>query len=78
VDNSQIHTNAVLLLQLGFPLVKLDGIYIGTLSHENIHELCELMSPTEGKELKRLLLSKPYGSQTLANIHRAVFECGFI
>jgi hypothetical protein len=78
VDNSQIHTNAVFLMQLGFPLIKLDGIYRGTLSHENIHELCELMNVTEGKELKRLLLLKPYGSQTLENIDRAVFECGFI
>lgn len=77
-NNSQIHTNAVLLMHLGLPLVKLDGYFRGAFSSENVLELCDLMQPDEANELKQLLFSRPFGTENLPHTEYLMFECGFI
>lgn len=75
---SQIHQNALILLELGLPIVKLDLLFRGMF---NIHDLLKLTAKLEGSEaveLSRLLMERPFGELTLFGWKRAAFMRGLI
>ena len=77
-EGNVLHKNAVFLLCLGLPLIKLDGFYRGVFSKEDVHQLCAQMSEEEGKELATLLFSRPFGKESLVGWQRFLFSRGFL
>ncbi len=78
LQGSQIHQNAVLLLRLGLPIVKLDGMFRGMFSTLDLRRLLRLLPADEAAELARQLLERPFGGATLIGWKRAAFFRGLI
>lgn len=78
MEGSQIHQNATLLLKMGLPIVKLDGMYRGMFSELDVQKITALLDPDEGADLSRQLLSRPYGGKILFGWRRAAFMRGLI
>ena len=82
VDNfrqhSQIHQNAANLLYMGCPIVKLDGVFRGVFNMLDVKKICSLLTPQESAELEYLLLSRPYGGDTLIGWKHAAFIRGLL
>lgn len=78
MDGSQIHQNPTVMLKLGLPIVKLDGLYRGMFNIFDIENIVRQMTPAEREELQRLLLERPYGGTTLIGWKRAAFMRGLI
>lgn len=82
VDNfrqhSQIHQNAANLLYMGCPIVKLDGVFRGVFNMLDVKKICGLLTPQERAELEYLLLSRPYGGDTLIGWKHAAFIRGLL
>lgn len=75
---SQVHQNAAILLLLGLPFIKLDGLYRGMFSTEDIYNISKLLSTEEAESLRQLLLSKPFGGDVLVGWKRTAFYRGLI
>jgi len=75
---SQIHQNAAVLLRMGLPLIKLDGLYRGMFNIHDIQNICSYLDDDEVRELKKLLLARPYGGDVLLGWKRAAFMRGLI
>lgn len=75
---SQIHQNAAILLELGLPIIKLDGLYRGMFNNYDLLRLQKKLDETEARELSALLLDRPYGGATLVGWKRAAFMRGLI
>ncbi|EPX78538.1 lipopolysaccharide biosynthesis protein [Litoreibacter arenae] len=78
MSGSQIHQNASILIRLGLPIIKLDGLYRGIFSYEDMARICEMLKDDEGHELGALLISRPYGGRYLTGWKRAAFEAGLL
>lgn len=78
MEGSQIHQNAVFLLRMGLPIVKLDGMYRGMFSELDVQRLVSLLGKDEGAVLSRELLNRPYGGKVLFGWKRAAFMRGLI
>lgn len=78
LEGSQIHQNAVLLLRLGLPIVKLDGMFRGMFSTLDLRRLLRMLPADEAAELARQLLERPFGGTTLTGWRRAAFFRGLI
>lgn len=78
LSGSQVHQNAAILLRLGLPIVKLDGLYRGIFSVQDVEQICAQLAPEEAGELRRLLFERPYGGDTLRGLRRAAFMYGLI
>ena len=75
---SQIHQNAAVLLEIGLPIIKLDGLYRGMFNNYDVLRLQKKLNETEARELSALLLDRPYGGQMLYGWKRAAFLRGLI
>lgn len=75
---SQIHQNATVLLEIGLPIIKLDGLYRGMFNNYDVLRLQKKLTETEARELSALLLDRPYGGQMLYGWKRAAFLRGLI
>jgi hypothetical protein len=75
---SQIHQNAAVLLDIGLPIIKLDGLYRGMFNNYDVLRLQKKLNETEARELSALLLDRPYGGSTLIGWKRAAFLRGLI
>lgn len=78
VSGSQIHQNAPILLNIGLPFVKLDGLYRGVFNQEDIFNITRQLSKSDADELRELLLSRPYGGTTLVGWRLSAFMRGLI
>lgn len=75
---SHIHQSPVILLKMGLPIIKNDGVYRGLLSFEDILKLSQLLDSEESKEMQDLLLSRPFGGNHLEGWKRAAFNLGYL
>ena len=75
---SQIHQNGTILLHMGCPLVKLDGMYRGMFNVYDIQRICAQLNPQEAEELKEILLERPFGGDTYIGWRKAAFMVGLI
>ena len=78
LSGSQIHGSAAILLWLGLPIVKLDGLYRGAFNVYDVRRMCQFLGGEDGRELPALLLSRPFGGETLYGWKRAAFSFGLI
>lgn len=75
---SQIHQNALILLETGLPIIKLDLLYRGMLNIKDLIILTEKLSATEANDVSLLLMERPYGGITLVGWKQAAFMRGLI
>lgn len=75
---SQIHQNAAVLLEIGLPIIKLDGLYRGMFNTYDILRLQKKLPEEEAHELSALLMDRPYGGQMLVGWKRSAFMRGLI
>lgn len=77
-SGSQIHQNGILLHKLGMPIIKLDALFRGMYSAEDIEKLSLQLESIEAQKFKKLLFSKPFGGKVLFGWKRAAFYRGLI
>jgi hypothetical protein len=75
---SQIHQNGILLHHIGMPIIKLDALFRGMYSSEDIEKLAQQLESDEAIQFRRLLFSKPFGGAVLFGWKRAAFYRGLI
>ncbi len=78
MSHSQIHQNAIVLLRMGLPIVKLDGIFRGMFNVQDLERICQQIDPDEAAELRRLLLERPDGALTLHGWRHVAFMRGLV
>ena len=78
LSGSQIHRNSAILLMMGLPIVKLDGLYRGTFVIEDVQAICRHLSPEDAKELRDLLMTRPFGGDILFGWRRMAFMRGLL
>lgn len=78
MSGSQIHQNATVLLGLGLPIVKLDGVYRGMFNAIDVLRLQAKLPEDEARALADLLLERPFGGRTLVGWKRSAFYRGLI
>ncbi len=78
IRGSQIHQNAAVLLYMGLPIIKLDGVFRGVLNVQDLIRVQALLPPEEAEELGRNLLDRPFGDTTLVGWKKAAFNMGLI
>lgn len=77
-QHSQIHQSPAILLDMGLPIVKLDLVYRGMGNMADVNTVCDLLSDRDAAELRKLLLARPFGGDTLFGWRRAAFMNGLI
>lgn len=75
---SQIHQNALILLETGLPIIKLDLLYRGMFNIKDVINLTEKLSANEANEVSMILMERPYGGITLVGWKQAAFMRGLI
>lgn len=75
---SQIHQNGAILLRMGLPIIKLDGLYRGVYDISDINVLCGLLGAEEAGELRRILMERPFGDNVLRGWKLAAFKWGYL
>lgn len=78
MSGSQIHQNAAVLLSHGLPIVKLDGLYRGIFDLADVYRITKQLPPAEGRELRALLISRPYGRRYFVGWRQVAFERGYL
>lgn len=78
MPGSQMHKNASMLLHLGLPIIKLNGMYRGMFNVYDILRISNLLTGQENNELQQILLERPFGADTLIGWRRAAFIVGLI
>lgn len=77
-EGSQIHQNASILLHMGLPIIKLDGMYRGMFNVYDVQRICKLLDETEKLKVQQILFERPFGADTLIGWRRAAFMVGMI
>lgn len=75
---SQIHQNNACFVLMGLPIVKLDGIYRGMFSEQDITNFKFLMAEENFSELVELLYKKTFGGKTYIGWKNIAFYRGLI
>lgn len=75
---SQIHQNQTILLYMGLPIIKLDGLYRGMFNISDINKMVTLINSDESEELLKILLARPCGIDTLNGFKLRAFLHGLI
>lgn len=78
MSGSQIHQNATLMLEMGLPIIKNDGLYRGIFSYEDVFRICTHLEKDEAIELQSVLMSRPYGGNHLTGWRNAAFKVGLL
>ncbi len=76
LQGSQIHQNGIIFFYLGLPIIKLDGLYRGVFSIDDIEKIASLMESDSRIEFKKNIYSKPYGGDNLLGWKKAAFMHG--
>lgn len=77
-QHSQIHQNAAILVMMGLPIVKLDGVFRGMFDMSDVAKIIGLLQGDEAQELEELLMLRPFGGDVLIGWKRAAFMRGLI
>ena len=77
-QHSQIHQNAALLVMMGLPIVKLDGLFRGIFNVMDVNLIIDQLDDAEAEELKNILYSRPFGGDVLIGWKRSAFLRGLI
>ena len=77
-EGSHIHQNGLVLLKMGLPLVKLDGLYRGMFNVFDVSNICALLHPEDAPEFQTLIMERPYGGKMLRGWKNAAFMRGLI
>jgi hypothetical protein len=72
-QGSQIHQNAALLVYMGLPTVKLDGVYRGLFSVADVERITSLLNDSDAVRLQGQLFAKPYGGDSLVGWRQVAF-----
>jgi len=75
---SQIHQNAAILLHMGLPIVKLDGLYRGMFGIGDVNRILERLGGDDATGFRALIFRRPFGGDTLVGWQRFAFFRGFI
>lgn len=78
MSGSQIHQNASTLIKMGLPIVKLDGLYRGMFTIQDIQLVTQQLTKDDAEQLQALLLERPFGGDALRGWRRAAFMRGLI
>ncbi|MCQ0971158.1 hypothetical protein MLD63_12065 [Paracoccus sp. TK19116] len=78
LHGSQIHQNAIVLLKMGLPIVKLDGLYRGIFNVVDMHRISSQLPEDEAAELEGLLLERPYGGDTYYGWRKMAYRLGYL
>jgi len=78
ISGSQIHQNAAILILMGLPIVKMDGLYRGTFVTADVLTISKLLPDDEARALISNLMLRPYGSDTLVGWKKAAFMRGLL
>ncbi len=77
-SGSQIHQNGPFLHRIGLAFVKLDGLYRGTFSSEDVEIIAEDMLPEQRQSFRKVMYSRPHGKTVYYGWKRAAFDRGLI
>lgn len=75
---SQIHQNGPFLHRIGLGFIKLDGLYRGIFSAEDVEIIAEDLIPEQQSIFRKMMYSRPYGKDAFFGWKRAAFERGLI
>ena len=76
---SQVHFNCILFARLGLPFAKLDLVFRGVASVNDIEALCEeCMSEDEAAQFRRLVYGKAWGHKSYVGWRLAAFNRGLL
>lgn len=78
MSGSQIHQNNAVLVSMGLPIVKLDGLYRGMFSIRDIDLILRQLGPDDAERLRAMLFRRPYGGDTLKGWRLDAFLTGLI
>lgn len=78
MDGSQIHQNAAVLLHIGLPIIKLDGLYRGMFNIFDVNTIMKTLVPEDAAEFQNLIMERPYGGRVLRGWKAAAFMRGLI
>ncbi len=78
MTGSQVHQNAAILVHMGLPIVKLDGLYRGVFNISDMNKVSCQLPDQERVELQRLLLERPFGGVTLKKWKLEAFNRGWL
>jgi hypothetical protein len=78
MSGSQVHQNGPVLVRMGLPFVKMDGMYRGVYNLYDVGKItCQLLAE-ERYELQELLINRPWGEKTLTKWKLAAFRKGLL
>lgn len=77
-SGSHIHQNALLFYYMGLPIIKLDILYRGMFSNQDVLYLQKLVKEEEKNAMARLIFSKPFGGNVLFGWKRFAFYRGLL
>ena len=77
-NGSQIHRNALFLIKMKCPIIKLDLLYRGVFRDIDIIAMSKLLNQSQQFEFLDIIFSRPYGAKCLTGIERAKFSAGLI
>lgn len=75
---SQIHQNGPFLHRIGLAFVKLDGLYRGVFSSEDVELIAEDFAPEQQNSFRKIMYSRPHGKTVYYGWKRAAFDRGLI
>lgn len=75
---SQVHQNGPFLHRIGLAFVKLDGLYRGTFSSEDVENIADDLLPEQRDAFRRIMYSRPNGETVYYGWKRAAFDRGLI
>ena len=75
---SQIHQNASTLIKMGLPIVKIDGLYRGMFTVQDIQSITDQLPREDSIDLQALLLERPFGGDIYIGWRYSAFMRGLI
>lgn len=75
---SQIHQNGPFLHRIGLGFIKLDGLYRGIFTSEDVEMIAEDLNREQQSSFRKMMYARPYGKQVYFGWKRAAFEHGLI
>jgi len=77
-SGSQVHQNALFLLHIGLPFIKLDGLYRGMFSNADVEALALAIDTNESLYFKEVMYNNPFGGDRYIGWRAAAFNYGLI
>ena len=77
-SGNEIHQNAVILLKMGLPIIKNDGLYRGVFNYTTIYNICQLLPDNEASAFRAVIMERQFGGNWLIGIKRLAFNFGYL